>query len=80
MTNTLSLDEARTAIYESLANDNKDIDLHIDNLKAVLRETGDKEAVLDPAHLFQNNREGRKLLQSYFKRRGVKIRFKGNGE
>lgn len=77
MTKTLSTDEATAAVYESLASDNKDLDLHIACLKAALRDAGQKEAVLDPARLYQNNREGRKLLQSYFKRRGVKVSFKG---
>ncbi|MCB9990022.1 MAG: hypothetical protein H6867_01420 [Rhodospirillales bacterium] len=72
----LSMDEALKAIYTSLANDNQDIDLHIKNLKTAMVSAGQKEAVLDPAKLYQNNRDGRKLLQGYFKRRGVKVSFK----
>lgn len=74
---TVSIDEAQAAIYQSLANDNKDLDAHIAQLRAALQAAGQKEAVLDPAQLYQDNREGRKLLQSYFKRKGVRVSFKG---
>ena len=69
-------EQALEGVYEALASDNKDIDLHIDRLRAVLKSTGQKEAVLDPSRLFQNNRDGRKTLQAYFRRRGVKVVFK----
>jgi hypothetical protein len=36
---------------------------------------GAKEAVFDPAKLAQNNRQGRKMMQSYFKKRGVTVTF-----
>ncbi len=72
----LTLDAALENIYTSLQQDNLDIDLHIDRLKEVLAATGQKEAVFDPARLAQNNRQGRKIMQSYFKRRGVSVTFK----
>ncbi len=53
----------------------EDIDLHIDNLKAALVNAGAKEAVFAPERLTQNNRAGRKMMQSYFKKRGVKVVF-----
>ena len=34
-----------------------------------------KEAVFDPAKLAQNNRSGRKLMQSYFRKKGVSVVF-----
>jgi hypothetical protein len=34
-----------------------------------------KEAVFDPARLVQNNRSGRKLMQAYFRQRGVTVKF-----
>lgn len=71
----LSLNDAIEAIYTSLANDNEDIDLHIANLKAALAAEGLKEAVFKPERLEQNNRAGRKMMQSYFKKRGVKVVF-----
>ncbi|HOO82685.1 MAG TPA: hypothetical protein PK513_09295 [Alphaproteobacteria bacterium] len=72
---TLSLEQAKEAIYTSLTNDNEDIDLHIANLKAAMNAAGEKEAVFAPDRLSQNNRAGRKMMQSYFKKRGVKVVF-----
>lgn len=63
-------------IYTALGNDNEDIDLHIARLKEALSAAGAKEAVFDPARLVQGNRAGRKLMQSYFKKRGVAVSFK----
>lgn len=72
----MNVSEAIENIYGSLAEDNKDLDLHIANLKTALKDAGEKEAVIEPSRLFQNNREGRKMMQAYFKRKGVKIKFK----
>lgn len=71
----LTVADATNRIYQSLEADNEDIDLHIAALKAALKDEGLKEAVLDPAKLVQNNRSGRKLLQAYFRQRGVKVKF-----
>ena len=71
----LTVAEATSRIYQSLEADNEDIDLHIAALKAALKAEGSKEATLDPTKLVQNNRSGRKLLQAYFRQRGVKVRF-----
>jgi len=62
-------------IYKALENDNEELDLHITRLKAALADAGTKEAIFDPARLAHNNRAGRKLMQSYFKKRGVKVAF-----
>jgi len=69
------MNEAIEAIYTSLENDNEDIDLHIANLKAAMKEEGVKEAVFKPDRLAQNNRQGRKVMQAYFKKRGIKVVF-----
>lgn len=71
----LSLEDAKAAVYQSLENDNDDIDLHIANLKSAMQEFGEKEAVFEADKLSQNNRAGRKMMQSYFKKRGVKVSF-----
>lgn len=71
----LTLPQAIEAIYESLAADNDNIDFHITNLKAAMAAAGEKEAVFTPERLSQNNRQGRKMMQSYFKKRGVKVIF-----
>jgi predicted nucleic acid-binding Zn ribbon protein len=67
--------EAIGQIYQSLQADNADIDLHIATLKMALSREGLKQAVLDPAKLVQNNRSGRKLLQAYFRQRGVTVTY-----
>lgn len=69
--------DAIERIYGSLQADNADLDLHIATLKAALANEGAKEAVFDPARLAQNNRPGRKLMQAYFRQRGVKVTFSG---
>lgn len=71
-----AVDEAIEAIFLSLENDNNEIDDRIKDLKAALAADGEKEAVFDPTRLAQNNREGRKRMQSYFKKRGVKVVFR----
>ncbi|CCF19386.1 conserved protein of unknown function [Pseudorhizobium banfieldiae] len=72
----LTVAEATDRIYQSLAADNADLDTHIASLKAALAREGQKEAVFDPARLAQNNRSGRKLMQAYFRQRGVTVTFK----
>lgn len=67
--------EATDKIYASLQSDNADIDQHIANLKLALAREGAKEAVFDAAKLAHNNRAGRKLMQAYFRQRGVSVKF-----
>ena len=67
--------EAIDSIYASLQANNVDLDAHIATLKATLIREGIKEAVFDPTRLTQNNRSGRKLMQSYFRQRGVSVKF-----
>lgn len=71
----LTLTEAVNNIYASLRADNADLDTHIAALKAAMAREGVKEAVFEPARLAQNNRQGRKLMQSYFRKRGVAVSF-----
>lgn len=63
-------------IYTALQNDNHEIDERIKELKIALKESDQKEAVFEAERLVQNNRQGRKRLQSYFKKRGVNVAFK----
>ena len=71
----LTLDQAIDNIYASIKNDNEDIDLHIAALKGAMAREGVKEAVFEPAKLAQSNRQGRKIMQSYFKKKGVAVAF-----
>lgn len=72
---TLTVEQALENIYGSLENNNDNIDSHIVALKTTLAANGQKEAVFQPSRLAQNNRQGRKLMQSYFKKRGVIVTF-----
>jgi hypothetical protein len=67
--------EVTDKIYASIQSDNADIDLHITDLKQALAREGAKEAVFDPTKLAHNNRSGRKLMQAYFRQRGVTVKF-----
>ena len=77
MASNLTVEQALEAVYASLANDNEDIDLHILNLKTALNAAGQKSVGVNPERLVQNNRAGRKMMQSYFKKRGVSVTFEG---
>jgi hypothetical protein len=72
----LSLEDATEAIYTSVNNDNEDIDIHVKNLKAALQSAATNQIEIDPTRLTYNNRSGRKMMQSYFKKRGIKVTFK----
>ncbi|SMD03154.1 hypothetical protein [Rhizobium sp. RU36D] len=71
----LTLAQAIDNIYASINNDNEEIDRHIAALKAAMAREGVKEAVFEPSKLAQSNRQGRKMMQSYFKKRGVAVSF-----
>ena len=71
-----SVAETTDRIYASLQANNADIDTHIASLKAALKREGIKQAVFDPTRLAQNNRSGRKLMQAYFRQRGVSVSFR----
>jgi len=70
-----SVADATDSIYTSLHADNADLDAHIATHKEALARAGLKEAVFDPARLAQGNRSGRKLMQAYFRKRGVTVKF-----
>ncbi len=76
----LTVEKAIEEIYTSINNENEDIDLHIKNLKAALAAKGEKEAVFKTDRLAMNNRQGRKMMQTYFKKRGVTVKFDKSGE
>lgn len=71
----ISVTQAVEAIYTSIKNDNEDLDLHIAALKGALAREGAKEAVFETGKLAQPNRQGRKLMQAYFRKKGVAISF-----
>ncbi len=71
----LTLQQAIDNIYVSINNDNEDLDLHVAALKAAMAKEGVKEAVFEPAKLAQSNRQGRKIMQSFFRKKGISISF-----
>jgi hypothetical protein len=71
----ITVEQAVEEIYHSLQDDNRDIDLHIANLKHALAAAGHKEAVFNTKRLAHNNRQGRKTMESYFRQRGVPVVF-----
>ena len=72
-----TMSEAIEAIYASIRNNNEDLDIHIATLKAAMAREGAREAVFETSKLAQANRQGRKLMQSYFKKKGVAVGFSG---
>jgi hypothetical protein len=71
----LTLSQAIDNIYASIKNNNEELDTHIAALKAAMAREGAKEAVFEPGKLAQSNRQGRKIMQSYFKKKGVVVSF-----
>jgi hypothetical protein len=67
--------QAMEAVYVSLHNNNDQIDSHIAALKKAMVSEGVTSVEADPARLPQANRQGRKMMQSYFKQRGVVVTF-----
>jgi hypothetical protein len=74
MTNA-ALTKALEDIYASLHNDNEDLDQRIIALKILLHAEKTKAVEIDPAKIPQPNRQGRKMLQSYFQKRGITVIF-----
>lgn len=70
-----SLDQIKEEIYAALANDNDGLDEHITALKTAMKEQGLKDVAFLSTRLPVPNREGRQLMKSYFKKRGVIVKF-----
>ena len=73
----ITVSQAIDNIYTSINNDNEELDSHIAALKAAMAREGVTEAVFEPSRLAQSNRQGRKIMQSYFKKKGVPVSFAG---
>ena len=71
----ITVSDAIEAIYASLKNDNEELDAHIAALKGAMAREGVKEATFETSRLAQPNRQGRKLMQSYFRKKGVAVAF-----
>lgn len=62
-------------VYKALHADNEGLDTRIAELKSVLAAQSQKTVLMEPTKLPQNNRQGRKMLQTYFRKRGVTVEF-----
>lgn len=71
----MSIEQALEAVYTSLNNDNEAIDECISNLRKEMQEEKTTEVAIESVKLPVPNREGRNMLKSYFKKRGVKVKF-----
>lgn len=73
------MEEIMEEIYASLHNNNEGLDALIAKLKAALTAAGAKQATVDAKRLPVQNRQGRKMMESYFKKRGVALEFSNVG-
>lgn len=71
----ITVSQAIEAIYSSIRNDNEELDSHIAALKGAMAREGVKEVAFETSKLVQPNRQGRKLMQSYFRKKGVAVGF-----
>ena len=63
-------------VHASLDANNEGLDEKIAALQSAMTAKGDKQVIMDQTRLPQNNRQGRKMLQTYFKKRGVTVVYK----
>ena len=71
----ITVSQAVEAIYASIRNENEELDAHIAALKGAMAREGVQEATFEASKLAQPNRQGRKLMQSYFRKKGVAVGF-----
>lgn len=67
--------QALENVHSALNNNNVGLDAAIAVLKTALTDAGAKTVTMDKTRLPQNNRQGRKMLQTYFRVRGVMVEF-----
>jgi azurin len=70
-----ALKEALDAVHTALDNNNVGLDDAIAALKNAIESAGEKTVTMDKTRLPNNSRPGRKMLQTYFKKRGVVVEF-----
>lgn len=63
------------AVYAALHANNAGLDPLIGRLKMALAAEGRRDIQVQKERLPQNNRQGRKMLQTYFRKRGVEVVF-----
>lgn len=70
-----AVSQALDKVYACLHDNNTGIDAAIAELKTALAAKGEKVAIVDKSKIAQNDRVGRRMMQSYFKKRGVAVEF-----
>lgn len=70
-----TVNAALEAVHAALNDNNQGLDARIAELKAALAQAGQTSVTMDQTRLPQNNRQGRKMLQTYFKKRGVIVEY-----
>lgn len=67
--------DALEKVHAALNDNNTGLDAAIAELKAAMLAAGEKTVTMVKERLPQNNRQGRKMLQTYFKKRGVAVEY-----
>lgn len=67
--------QALEEVHAALNDNNQGLDARIAELRAALVSAGQKTVQMQKERLPQNNRQGRKMLQTYFKKRGVIVEY-----
>ena len=67
--------QALENVHTALNDNNNGLDIAIVHLKKAIAHAGAKTVLMEKTRLPQNNRQGRKMLQTYFKKRGVIVEF-----
>ncbi len=67
--------QALENVHACLNADNVGLDDAIAVLKKALMEKGEKKILVKKERLPNNNRQGRKMMQTYFRKRGVEVEF-----
>lgn len=70
---TTAVEQALENIYTSVNGNNENIEQYIVELKKAL--DGKKDVTVDTSRLVYRNRQSRKIMQSFFKKRGVLVSF-----
>jgi len=72
----MTVTEALELVYTAIQNDNRELMPAMAALKTAMAAEGVKEVEVDPKRLPNPNRQGRKLMQAFFRQRGIAVTFK----
>ena len=73
---TNTLEQATEGLYTALNSDElSEIDTALIALRSELDKVNEKSIEIEPTRLPNNTRQGRRMLQSYSAKRGIKVTF-----